>query len=377
MMSGGAAQMEIRELVAKAHEAAAVFFNTVRSVLNERRCDELRLTAPAFVEDTFSVPFGKLEHALNDYVKVEEDQEIAQEASSLLARFQGMYSEMFDFLNMERPEHVYWIERAGSSRDNIALTAAPVNIASLLQNMLFSRQTPIVLTSATLSVGETLDYFRERVGFMNGPEVVLDTPFDYMRQARLYIGRSVPDPRADGYHEAVCHNIRHFLEQTHGKAFVLFTSYGMMRKTAEELYPFFDEHGIALHVQDPSLDRTEMLNEFRNDINSVIFGTSSFWMGVDVPGEALSNVIITKLPFAVPNHPLIQARGEEVAQKGKSSFSHYLVPEAVLKLKQGVGRLIRSSDDRGIIVILDSRIATKSYGKTFLASIPQCPVEIY
>jgi ATP-dependent DNA helicase DinG len=120
-----------------------------------------------------------------------------------------------------------------------------------------------------------------------------------------------------------------------------------------------------------------MLNEFRNDVNSVIFGTSSFWMGVDVPGEALSNVIITKLPFAVPSHPLIQARGEEITKKGKSPFAHYQVPEAVLKLKQGMGRLIRSSEDRGIIVILDSRIATKNYGKTFLSSIPKCPIEIY
>lgn len=377
MMSGGAAQMEIRGLVEDAHAACDTFFNAVREILNKTRRDEMRIDEPNFVNDSFSIPFGKLEQALKDYVKTEEDDEISQEASSLLARFQGIYSEMFDFLNMERSEHVYWVERGGSARDNVVLMAAPVNVATLLQNMLFSKECPVVLTSATLSVSGDLGYYRDRVGFMNGPEVVLDTPFDYMNQVRLYIGKSLPEPKHDGYHDAVCHNVRHFLKQTHGKAFVLFTSYGMMRKVAEDLQAFFDEHEIALHVQDPSIDRTEMLNDFRNDVNSVIFGTSSFWMGVDVPGEALSNVIITKLPFAVPSHPLIQARGEEITKKGKSPFSNYQVPEAVIKLKQGMGRLIRSSDDRGIIVILDSRIATKYYGRTFLSSIPKCPIEIY
>lgn len=377
LMRAGEASMELRSLVTDVHEAGERFFGTVREIMLEKRTDEMRIMEPGIAIDTISVPLGKLTIALKDYAQDEKDEDIKQEITSLLSRCEGIHAEIYDFLNMERENHVYWIDKRGGNRDYIILNAAPLNINILLQDLLFSKEFPVILTSATLSVSGSLDYYRERVGFMNGSETVLDSPFDYERQVRMYLSKKIPMPNDEGYMEAMCHNIKHFIEATHGKAFVLFTSYYMMEQTAEALRDFFEDKGLNLHVQGEGKSRTAMLNEFREDVNSVIFGTSSFWMGVDVPGEALSNVIITKLPFAVPTHPLIQARSEMLERDGKSSFMHYQLPEAILKLKQGVGRLIRNTTDTGIIVILDSRVITKRYGSMFINSLPKCQMTVY
>jgi len=376
-MRGGEESMALRAIVTDVHKASEKFFSAIREIMNENRMDEMRVTTPGIAMDSISVPIGKLVGALKEYAENEKDDDVKQEVTSLRQRCDGIHAEIFDFINMERENHVYWIEKRGQDRPYIVLNAAPLNINILLQNMLFTKDFPIVLTSATLSVSGKLDYYRERVGFMNGPEIILDSPFDYERQVRMYISKKIPLPKDEGYSEAISHNIKHFIEATHGKAFVLFTSYFMMRETAETLRDFFDEKNIALHVQGEGKSRTAMLNEFRKDVDSVIFGTSSFWMGVDVPGESLSNVIITKLPFAVPTHPLIQARSEKLENDGKSSFMHYQLPEAILKLKQGVGRLIRSTSDSGIIVILDSRVITKRYGSMFINSLPKCQMTVY
>ena len=167
--------------------------------------------------------------------------------------------------------------------------------------------------------------------------------------------------------------IPHYLEKTHGKAFVLFTSYRMLDAAARELAPWFAARNIALFAQSDGMPRSKMVEAFKSDVDSVIFGADSFWQGVDVPGEALSNVIIVRLPFSVPSHPLLEARLEDIRKRGGNPFVEYQVPEAVIKLKQGFGRLIRSKADRGIVVILDPRVLTKPYGRTFLNSLPECP----
>jgi ATP-dependent DNA helicase DinG len=246
----------------------------------------------------------------------------------------------------------------------------------VLQALLFKKDKPVVVTSATLSVAGKLEYYTRRIGFTNGGELVLDTPFDFQSQVRIYIPKQMPLPEEEGYLDAACDEIENYIRLTHGKAFVLFTSYDTMKKTAEKLRFFFENIGVTLLIQGEGKSRTTMLNEFKQDINSVIFGVSSFWMGVDVPGEALSNVIITKLPFAVPSHPLVQARTEKLEKEGGRSFMDYQLPEAVLRFRQGVGRLIRKKTDKGIIVILDRRVIAKRYGKIFLDSIPKCPVEV-
>ncbi|MGZ9124716.1 MAG: ATP-dependent DNA helicase, partial [Candidatus Binatia bacterium] len=201
-------------------------------------------------------------------------------------------------------------------------------------------------------------------------------PFDYERQMKFYVVNKMPDPRESTYAQALEHWIAHFVRQTHGKAFVLFTNSRLMHELSERMEPFFNQLGLECYVQNKGVPRTVMLERFKENVDSVLFGTDSFWQGVDVPGEALSNVIITRLPFAVPDHPLIEARLEKIEADGGNAFFEFSLPEAVLKFRQGVGRLIRTKSDSGIVVVLDNRVLTKKYGQMFLNSVPQCPLEV-
>jgi ATP-dependent DNA helicase DinG len=193
---------------------------------------------------------------------------------------------------------------------------------------------------------------------------------------KIYITRKMPDPRDAGHEAALAEQIEHYVGMSKGRAFVLFTSYKTMSNLASALRERLDELDYKLLVQGEGLPRHRLIAEFKKDDRHVLFGTESFWSGVDVPGEALSNVIITRLPFAVPDHPLIEARLELIESNGGDAFAEYSLPEAILKLRQGVGRLIRTKQDQGIVVILDNRILTKSYGQAFLRALPKCPVEV-
>jgi ATP-dependent DNA helicase DinG len=302
------------------------------------------------------------------------------EATGLRKRVARLRGELEFLMESNASNIVYWLERrvyGGNDRDGAArigrgqtrstfVQATPIDVSELLHDLVFETIPTVVLTSATLTVQGGFEHMRKRLGLTEARELVVPSHFKYGEQALLYLPPEMPDPRDGGFPAAAAEKIRRVLDITKGRAFCLFTSYSQMRDLYERLLPVLD-WPILLHGTAP---RKALLEEFRNTPNAVLFGTASFWQGVDVQGEALSCVIIDRLPFAVPNDPVVQARMKAIEEAGGKPFFEYQVPEAVLTLKQGFGRLIRSLEDRGVLVLLDPRMRTMRYGQTFLASLP-------
>lgn len=263
---------------------------------------------------------------------------------------------------------VYWLERRGRG---IFLRASPIDVAGLLQDKLFEEVGTVVLTSATLSSGGNFSFIRDRLGVSRtADDLIAESTFDYEQQAILYLPPRMPDPRSKEWSDAAAEEVIKILNATDGRAFVLSTSLAGMQSLYENVWA---EIEYPCLVQG-SASKGQLLKRFRETPNAVLFATSSFWQGVDVRGEQLSCVIIDKIPFAVPTDPIVAARQRYIEDTGGSSFHEYSVPQAIISLKQGLGRLIRSTTDRGVLAILDPRLRTKAYGRTFLRSLPQCRI---
>lgn len=372
---------EAREAALRAADATALFFRQLVEWLDVQNADPLRYLAPGHIPHYTGPHLQRVAEVLPEVIdglRGDPDTEgKAQELAGIREQLQSLEQGLDLFLSMRQDGCVYWLEKQGREKREVLLNVVPVAIGPLLKQALFRPGLPVILTSATLAVRGRLDYFLHRIGADGAHCLVLDTPFDYGRQVTLYLPEHMPSPRdLEHFLPEAANRIRKYLSLSRGRAFVLFTSYSMMRALAAELQPFFAEQGIQLFLQGDGLPRSKMLQAFRKDVSSVIFGTSSFWTGVDVPGEALSNVIIVKLPFHVPDHPLVAAREEDIEGRGGRPFYDYSLPEAVLRFRQGFGRLIRSRNDTGMVVVLDSRILRSSYGRAFLDSIPRCNVVI-
>lgn len=358
------------------------FFRDIHNWLSAQQQSNGRVHLPEIVGNSLSPALDELAKMLRHRSSNIKDEAQRQDFVSAYERLLALAAEIEVWRTHGIPEAVYWVEASPSrrSRPHIKLEAAPIDVGPTLRKELFESTHSVILTSATLSVGRqgSFEFFKSRIGLTQAGGIRLGSPFDFRRQATLILVDGMPDPTAERQQfDARCVAlIRRYVTRTDGRAFVLFTSYEMMRRAAGELTPWLAQQNLALYSQADGMPRHEMLQRFKTNPRSVLFGADSFWQGVDVPGDALQNVIITKLPFSVPDQPLLQARLEAIRKRGGNPFMEYQVPEAAIRLKQGFGRLIRSQQDRGIVVLLDPRVRTKRYGQILLDSLPQCQVVI-
>ncbi len=337
---------------------------------------------PLQIEPILPLKIGNLSRGLLEFAQTQKDEDIKMELAALAGRGVELKDELLAFINHSLEGHVYWMEREGSSLKYLGLYSAPIDIAPLMQQLVFSKFSSVVMTSATLSVRGKLDYFIQTIGAPEGTmQELIGSPFNYAKQMKTILFSHMPDPssREREFKERVIELLKFFIVEARGRSFVLFTNAQFLKYVAQKIENYFAEKGIELLWQNAGLSRHAMLMRFiknyEMNIPTVLFGLDSFWMGVDVKGEALSNVIIVKLPFSVPDDPLTEARIKKIEVAGKNGFMEYLLPEAILKFRQGIGRLIRTATDTGKIIIFDSRILTKSYGKYFLEAIPDCLIE--
>jgi ATP-dependent DNA helicase DinG len=367
-MRPGANMLELRSMAQKVRDEIYGFFTSYSEILKKSGSNSVRLnekTADASPEVLMKL-LNDIAENIDALIEKEDDESFRTELISNADKCRDFVNMLASFTGRLIPDAVYFVE---DDQDSVTCCAAPLNVSDLLRELLFNSDLPVMLCSATMTVAGKFDYFTGRIGFDGGNAIKLDSPFA-SDQAELLLKSGMPEPSSPEYHPKLAAAISELVLGNEGNAFVLFTSYQSMKYCYEALRDTFAVRGLTLLVQGEGMTRSEMLRVFQSVDNPVLFGTDSFWTGVDVPGDKLSLVIITRLPFASIGSPLTSARMEKLDGAGISSFAHYSLPEAVLKFRQGAGRLIRTKNDRGIVAVLDSRIITRRYGRDFINSLP-------
>ncbi len=376
LLAAAKADDETKAAHERCRAAADRFFARVDEWAAKEAPPNLRLREPGTFDPELAREFGALSGCLAKAAEQVEDEDLAFEVAHAAMLTGAFGEELRDFLDQSREGQIYWVDIEDDGR-RVVLRSAPVRVGEILDEMLYSQVRCVVLTSATLTVGKehSFAFFRDRLGLADAEEEALGSPFDFARQARIYLPPGMPDPRRDEeYGAAVAREVLRAVQRSEGRAFVLFTSYRLLDRVHAATRRDIEARGYTVMKQGEGVPRSRLLEEFRKDGSAVLFGTDSFWQGVDVPGEALSHVVITKLPFEVPDRPLAEARAQEIEARGGSAFFEYTLPRAVLRLRQGFGRLIRTRDDVGMVTILDPRVVTKPYGRLFLDSLPECEI---
>jgi ATP-dependent DNA helicase DinG len=365
-----------RDSVDVAREAGERFWKEVARLTGDSQ-DILKLTAPHLVENVLSPSLEAVGRALDACRAQVHDDNALNELTAQQERAVSFAGSLRWVIEQLGQDHVYYAQ-VPTGRGSPSLSASPLSVAELLKKQLFDAMPSVILTSATLAADDSdrFLFLRRRVGLEGGIAKRLDSPFDYQSQVRLLLNSSAIDPNSPRFERAMAGWLCEYLQQAEGGTFVLFTSYRQLKAVHDLVRPALDRANRFVLRHGDGMGRMQMLELFKRVGNGVLFGTSSFWEGVDVPGDALKHVIITKLPFEVPNHPVVEARHHDIKRRGGNPFMERTVPEAIIRLKQGFGRLIRTRSDTGTVAILDHRVLTAAYGRYFLRALPDCASEL-
>ncbi len=377
----------IQRLVKKLTDENDYFFGDIQRYIKENykskaSSTEIRMLEPMKIDISYTEIIDELVKEIKRSAGTAQNTNEENEIKNFGYKFTFIKETIRNFVGQKKDEYVYWVDLSGKSRKNVSLKMSPIDMAEFFRANVFNENRLCLMTSATLTINDRMEFFQNSIGAESVKTYVLDSPFNLNEQMEVHINSSVPEPSqknsgayadifADSpYEAALKEKVYEYILKTGGGVLVLCTNFKVMNKLSYFLKDKLAENRIKVFTQGEGITSNNLLKHFKDDTNSVLLGVDTFWMGIDVPGESLRNVIITRLPFETPDQPIVEAKMELIQASGGNPFYNYSLPSAILKFRQGIGRLIRNKTDKGIIVILDRRILTAAYGKYFIAALP-------